>query len=87
MEVLLFSNSKGCVPCKNLKSYLKESHPNFTYKEVDVFEDMDLAMEYKVRSAPTMLLIKDGRVIDTVVGYNPQVKEHIEKIIFSITKQ
>ena len=87
MNVLLFSNSKNCIPCKSLKAYLAEHHPSFQYTEVDVFEDMDKAMEYKVRSAPTMILLKDGMAIDTVIGYNNNTKEHIEKIIFSVMKR
>lgn len=87
MKVLLFSNSKNCIPCKSLKAYLAMNHPDFQYTEVDVFEDMDKAMEYKVRSAPTMILLKDDVVVDTVVGYNNKTKEHIEKIIFSVMKR
>lgn len=87
MNVLLFSNSKNCLPCKSLKSYLAMNHPDFQYTEVDVFEDMDKAMEYKVRSAPTMILLKDDVVVDIVVGYNSNTKEHIEKVIFSVMKR
>lgn len=87
MNVLLFSNSKGCFPCKSLKAYLAMNHTDFRYTEVDVFEDMDRAMKYKVRSAPTMILLKDDVVVDTVIGYNNNTKEHIEKIIFSVMKR
>lgn len=87
MNVLLFSNSKNCLPCKSLKSYLAKNHPDFQYTEVDVFQDMDKAMEYKVKSAPTMILLKDDAVVDTVIGYNNNTKEHIEKIIFSVMKR
>lgn len=87
MNVLLFSNSKNCIPCKSLKAYLAMNHPDFQYAEVDVFKDMDKAMEYKVRSAPTIILLKDDVVVDTVVGYNNNTKEHIEKIIFSVMKR
>ena len=87
MNVLLFSNKNNCQPCKSLKTYLETKHPDFNYTEVDVFEDMDKAMEYKVKSAPTMILFKDDVVVDTVVGYNSSTKEHIEKIIFSVMKR
>lgn len=87
MNVLLFSNSKNCIPCKSLKAYLATNHPDFPYTEVDVFEDMDKAMEYRVKSAPTMILLKDDVVVDTVVGYNNNTKEHIEKVIFSVMKR
>ena len=87
LNVLLFSNSKNCIPCKSLKAYLVTNHPDFQYTEVDVFEDMDKAMEYRVKSAPTMILLKDDVVVDTVIGYNNNTKEHIEKIIFSVMKR
>lgn len=44
-------------------------------------------MEYKVKSAPTMILLKDDVVVDTVIGYNNNTKEHIEKIVFSVMKR
>ena len=87
MNVLIFSNSKGCLPCKSLKAYLSTNHPDFQYTEVDVFEDMDKAMEYKIKSAPTIILLKDNVVVDTLIGYNNNTKEHIEKIIFSVMKR
>lgn len=87
MNVLLFTNKFNCQPCKSLKAYLAEHHSDFQYTEVDVFQDIDKAIEYKVKSAPTMILLKDDVVIDTVVGYNNNTKEHIEKIIFSVMKR
>ena len=87
MNVLLFTNKATCQPCKSLKEYLAEHHSDFQYTEVDVFQDMDKAMEYKVKSAPTMILLKDDVVVDTVIGYNNNTKEHIEKIIFSVMKR
>ena len=40
--------------------------------KVDVDEQMDLAMQYKVVSIPTILLFKDGQVAGKAIGYMPK---------------
>lgn len=36
--------------------------------EVDVDKASDLASEMKIRNIPTLLLMKDGKIIDRIVG-------------------
>lgn len=87
LETIIFTNKKSCQPCKNLKSYLNEHHSDFKFTEVDVFEDMDEAMKYNVRSAPTIISIdSNGKEVDRVVGFNDSVIEKIEHVILKQLK-
>ena len=36
--------------------------------KVNVDEESNLANKYKIRSIPTMIVFKDGKAIDTMVG-------------------
>ena len=40
--------------------------------KVDVDEEMELAAEYQVASIPTVLLFKNGEVVETSIGFKPK---------------
>jgi thioredoxin-like negative regulator of GroEL len=41
-------------------------------EKVNVDEEPALAARYEIRSIPTILLVKNGRIVDTVVGAVPR---------------
>ena len=36
--------------------------------KIDVEENMDIAMKYRVMNVPTLLIFKDGKILNTMVG-------------------
>ncbi len=71
-----------CGPCKMLApvfEQLSEEMSNIRFCKVNVDEQPALARQFSVSSIPTIILIKDGVVIDSVVGYRP--KEALREII------
>ena len=40
--------------------------------KVDVDKCPELAQQFGVMSIPTLILFKDGQVVDTLVGYHPK---------------
>ncbi|MBM6693115.1 thioredoxin, partial [Bifidobacterium pullorum subsp. saeculare] len=46
------------------------------FNKVDVDENQATAAKFGIMSIPTLLIKKDGQVVDTLVGYHP--KEAIE---------
>ncbi len=64
-----------CGPCKMIAPILEEldrEREDILVAKVDVDEQMDLAMQYKVVSIPTILLFKDGQVAGKAIGYMPK---------------
>ncbi len=61
-----------CGPCKMLSPVIdeiaNEVGPNVKICKINVDEERDLAMEFKVRSIPTLMVIRDGKVVETSVG-------------------
>jgi thioredoxin 1 len=63
-----------CGPCRMLAPVIDELAADFDGKanicKVNTDEQQDLGAKYGVRSIPTILFIKDGEVVDTLVGAN-----------------
>lgn len=59
-----------CGPCRQLAPIVEElakEHPGRVYK-VNVDHASDLAAKFGIRSIPTLLFIKNGSVVETLVG-------------------
>lgn len=61
-----------CGPCRMLSPVIDELAADFDGKakicKVNSDEEQDLAVKYGVRSIPTILFMKDGEVVDTMIG-------------------
>ena len=68
--------AEWCGPCKMLTPILEElsneMKNEITVVKVNLDENQDLAMKYSIRSIPTLLLFKEGNLIDTKVGLLPK---------------
>jgi thioredoxin len=65
-----------CGPCRAiapvLDSLVAEAGGRVKLAKVNVDEESALAARHEIRSIPTILLVKDGRVVDRVVGAVPR---------------
>ena len=65
-----------CGPCRALSPVLEALERNgagrLRVAKVNVDEAPSLAGRYEIRSIPTILFVKDGRVVDTVIGAVPR---------------
>ncbi len=74
-----------CGPCRMLAPVVdqvsQENADKLTVGKVNVDDCPDLAMKFGVMSIPTLILFKDGQVVDKRVGYQPknQLDEMIKK--------
>lgn len=63
-----------CGPCKMIAPMLDKFAAEYSsakFVKVDVDELGQLAQQYEVSSMPTILLFKNGQVVDKVIGANP----------------
>src|SRR5699024_1523203 len=65
-----------CGACKMIAPVLEEIDDEMGDKvkivKLDVDENQETAGQYGVMSIPTLLLFKDGKVVDQVVGFQPK---------------
>src|SRR5207247_2295762 len=65
-----------CGPCRAIAPVLdaleRDQAGRVRVAKVNVDDEPALAARYGVRSIPTILFVKDGRVVDTVIGAGPR---------------
>lgn len=64
-----------CGPCRMIAPVLEEvakERPDVTVCKVDVDEERELALEYGVSSIPTLLVFRDGKVVNQSIGAMPK---------------
>ena len=61
-----------CGPCRMIAPVIEEVAAEFEGKaivgKVDVDEEMSLAQRFHVMSIPTLIVLKDGKVVEQAVG-------------------
>ncbi|PLR98077.1 thioredoxin [Bacillus sp. T33-2] len=65
-----------CGPCKMIAPVLEELDSEIGDKvkivKVDVDENQETAAKFGIMSIPTLLVLKDGEVVDKVIGFQPK---------------
>ena len=67
-----------CAPCRAIAPALEELATQYKGKakiaKVDVDSAQQVAQQYGIRSIPTMLMFKGGKVVEQIVGAVPKSK-------------
>ncbi|OQA66307.1 MAG: Thioredoxin-1 [Ignavibacteria bacterium ADurb.Bin266] len=76
-----------CGPCKLIAPFVEELAGEFEGKakvgKLDVDNNQETAIKYGVRSIPTVLIFKAGKVAETIIGAVPkvQLKQKLESVL------
>lgn len=72
-----------CGPCRMLGPVIDEIADDYEGKlivgKVNIDEEMELAQEYRVMTIPTVMIFKNGEIVDKNIGAIP--KEDMEDFI------
>lgn len=70
--------AEWCGPCRAiapvLDALVTESTAQVALAKVNVDDNPGLAARYGIRSIPTILLVKQGKVVDQIIGAVPRAK-------------
>lgn len=77
--------AEWCGPCRMvgpvLEELSKELSAKVSIKKLNVDDNQETAQALGIQSIPTMLLYKDGKLVDKIIGALPktQIKNFIER--------
>ena len=75
-----------CGPCRMqspVVEALSEEMPEVNFFKLDVDQNPATAQQFRIMSIPTLMIKKDGQVVDQIVGYHP--KEQLQQILQQYT--
>ncbi|OQY08930.1 MAG: thioredoxin [Fusobacteriia bacterium 4572_132] len=67
--------AEWCGPCKMIGPFLEEIQTELDgikITKLNVDENQELSAKFGIRSIPTLLVFKDGKIIDQLVGALPK---------------
>ncbi|MBL9160406.1 MAG: thioredoxin [Verrucomicrobiales bacterium] len=68
--------AEWCGPCKLIAPTIEELAKDYQGKaviaKVDVDENPDLARRFEIKAIPNLKILKDGKVVDEIVGFVPK---------------
>ena len=76
-----------CGPCRMLSPIIDELADEFAGKvkvtKVNVDENSETSVEYQIRTIPTILIFKDGYIVESIQGAQPksEFKKYLNKHI------
>ena len=71
-----------CGPCRMIAPAVKkisEERSDVKVCKVNIDDEQELAIKYGVMSIPTLMVVKNGEIVNTAVGLRP--KEEIEGLL------
>lgn len=78
--------AEWCGPCKMIGPVVEELAGEYEGKvkvgKVNVDNNPEISVKFGIRSIPTLLIFKDGEIVDQIIGAVPktELKKHLDQV-------
>ena len=70
MKRIIKFEKDDCSPCNMVSEYLDRK--GIVYETINPFNEPELAMQFRVRSVPTVILMEQEQELSRVIGFKPE---------------
>jgi thioredoxin 1 len=68
MKKILYFSAPWCGPCKQFGPVMEQIGQSVPVQKINIDDQPDLATSYSVRNVPTVIIVKDGEIVNRMVG-------------------
>lgn len=72
MKKILYFSAPWCGPCKQFGPIMEQIGQSVPVQKINVDDQPDIATSYSVRNVPTVIIVKDGEIVNRMVGVQTQ---------------
>ena len=79
--------AEWCAPCRALAPVMESLSEDYsgraTIAKLDIDANQQIAMQYGIRSIPTVMLFDKGQVVDALIGVQPKAayEQSLDKVV------
>lgn len=75
MTRIIKFEKNDCAPCDQVSEFLDSRGIN--YEKINPFDEPELAIRFKVRTVPTVIVLRDEEEAQRIIGFKPEELSHI----------
>ena len=81
MKTILRFTASWCMPCRTMALQLENLNTGIPIEVIDIDVYPDVAIEYGIRSVPTLVMLEDNKIIKRITGVKTplELKEWINE--------
>ncbi len=78
-----------CAPCRMIAPFIQEFATEYagrmTFAKLDVDQNPQLSTQFGIRSIPTLLFFKNGKLVDQIIGALPKhtIKQRVDVLLIA----
>ena len=70
MTRIIKFEKNDCAPCNQVSEFLDRK--GISYEKVNPFDKPELAIQYKVRTVPTVIVLNQDQETQRIIGFKPE---------------
>ena len=81
MKTILRFTASWCMPCRTMALQLENLNTGIPIEVIDIDVYPDIAIEYGIRSVPTLVMLEDNKIMKRITGVKTplELKEWINE--------